>query len=279
MEEIGAFFKELWAKIAEFAMSSGLRLLGALVVLIIGVKLIKFIAKKVKKSKGLQKLQKTAQMLVLHAIKIALYAILIVTICSIMQIPMASVVGVITSCALAVGLALQGALSNLAGGFMILVFKPFIVDDYIDNGTVAGSVVDIGVFYTTLKTPDNKKVVIPNGTLANGVVTNFSHHPTRRVELKFSVAYSSDIDKVREVILTAAKADERVLDDPEPVVFLAEHADSALIFSMRVWVNTADYWGVYFGLNEQVKRDFDKAGITIPFPQLDVHFDKEKSPE
>lgn len=268
------FFKELWAKIAEFAMSSGLRLLGSLIVLIVGVKLIKFVIKKVKKSKGLQKLQKTAQMLVIHALRIVLYAILIVTICSIMQIPMASVVGVITSCALAVGLALQGALSNLAGGFMILVFKPFMVDDYIDNGSNAGTVVDISAFYTTLVTPDNKKVVIPNGTLANGSVTNFSRYPTRRVELKFGVAYSSDIDKVREVILSCASANEKVLPDPAPVVYLAEQADSAIIFSLRVWVNNADYWTVFFGLNEAVKRAFDENGISIPFPQLDVHMDK-----
>ena len=276
MEE---FLKNLWAKIAEFATTAGLRLLGALVVLIIGVKLIKFVVKKIKKSKGLAKMQKTAAMLVVDAIKIALYALLIITICAILQIPMASVVGVITSCALAVGLALQGALSNLAGGFMILVFKPFLVDDYIDNGSIAGTVVDIGIFYTTLKTPDNKKVTVPNGTLANGSITNFSAHDTRRVDFKFGVAYSSDIDKVREVLLSCAKSHQLVLEDPAPVVFLAEHADSALIFFLRVWSKKEDYWTVFFELTEEVKREFDKNGIQIPFPQLDVHFDKpeEKS--
>lgn len=273
MEE---FFKELWAKLAEFATTYGLRLIASVVVLIIGSKLIKFIMKKLAKSKAVAKLQKTAQNIVIHLVKIALYALLIITICSIMQIPMASVVGVITSCALAVGLALQGSLSNLAGGFMILVFKPFEVDDYIENGSYSGTVVDIGVFYTTLKTPDNKKVVIPNGSLSNGTIVNYSTHDTRRIELKFGVAYSSDIDKVRSVILEAASADERVLKEPAPVVYLAEQADSALIFSMRVWVNKGDYWDVYFALNEQIKRDFDNAGISIPFPQLDVHFDKEE---
>lgn len=271
MEE---FFKNLWAQIAEFATTAGLRLLGALAVLVIGVKLIKFVVKKVKKAKGLEKMQKTAAMLVVDAVKIALYALLIVTICAIMQIPMASVVGVITSCALAVGLALQGALSNLAGGFMILVFKPFLVDDYIDDGTHSGTVVDIGIFYTTLKTPDNKKITIPNGTLANGAVTNFSAHETRRIELKFGVAYSSDIDKVKDVIITTAKSHELVLEDPTPVVYLAEHADSALIFSLRVWVKKENYWTVFFDLTEATKKEFDKNGIEIPFPQLDVHFDK-----
>ena len=276
MEE---FLKNLWAKIAEFATTAGLRLLGALVVLIIGVKLIKFIVKKIKKSKGLEKMQKTAAMLVVDAIKIALYALLTVTICAILQIPMASVVGVITSCALAVGLALQGALSNLAGGFMILVFKPFQVDDFIDNGAIAGTVVDIGIFYTTLKTPDNKKVTIPNGALANGSVTNFSAHDTRRVDFRFGVAYSSDIDKVRSIILETVKAHELVLEDPEPVVYLAEHAESALVFTTRVWAKKENYWTVFFDLNEAVKKAFDKNGIQIPFPQLDVHFDKaeEKS--
>ena len=271
MEE---FLKGLWTKLAEFATSYGLRLLAAVVVLIIGVKLIKFIVKKIKKSKGIAKLQKTAQMIVTHAVKIGLYALLIVTLCSIMQIPMASVVGVITSCALAVGLALQGALSNLAGGFMILIFKPFMVDDYIDNGANAGTVVDISAFYTTLVTPDNKKVVIPNGTLANGSVTNFSCHPTRRVELKFNTSYSSDIDKVRSVIIATAEADEKVLNDPAPIVYLAEQAESSLIFSLRVWVNKEDYWSVFFGLNEAVKKAFDENGIHIPYPQLDVHMDK-----
>lgn len=271
MEE---FLKNLWAKIAEFATTAGIRLLGALVVLIIGVKLIKFVVKRIKKAKALEKMQKTAAMLVVDAIKIALYALLIVTICAILQIPMASIVGVVTSCALAVGLALQGALSNLAGGFMILVFKPFQVDDYIDNGAVAGTVVDIGIFYTTLTTPDNKKVTIPNGALANGSVTNFSAHDTRRVEVKFGVSYSSDIDKVRSVVTECASSHEKVLEDPSPVVYLVEHAESALIFSLRVWAKKEDYWTVLFDLTENIKKAFDKNGIQIPFPQLDVHFDK-----
>lgn len=268
------FFKELWTKIVAFATTYGLRLIAAIVVLIIGVKLIKFVVKKTKSSKGMAKLQKTAQMLIIHALRIVLYAILVVILCSIMDIPMASVVGVVTSCALAVGLALQGALSNLAGGFMILVFKPFMIDDYIDNGANAGTVVDISAFYTTLITPDNKKVVIPNGTLANGSVTNFSRYPTRRVELKFGVAYSSDIDKVRAVILACSKAHDKVLADPAPVVYLAEQADSALIFSLRVWAKKEDYWTVFFELNEAVKKAFDRNDISIPFPQLDVHMDK-----
>ncbi|MBO4353600.1 MAG: mechanosensitive ion channel [Clostridia bacterium] len=268
------FLKEMWTKISEFAVTYGFRLIASLVVLIIGSKLIKFVVKRVKKSKGLEKMQKTAQVIVVNSLKIFLYAILIVTICSILDIPMASIVGVITSCALAVGLALQGALSNLAGGFMILIFKPFLVDDYIDAGSCAGTVVDIGAFYTTLKTPDNKKVVIPNGALANGVVTNFSRHPTRRVDLKFNVAYSSNIDKVREVILGCANSHDLVLKDPAPVVYLTEQADSALVFSLRAWANNSDYWTVFFELNEAVKRAFDATGIKIPFPQLDVHMDK-----
>jgi len=268
------FLSTLWSKLAEFATTYGLRLLGALVVLFIGTKIVKFVVKRMKKSKRLEKLQKTAQSVIMHAVKIALYALLIVIVCSIMEIPMASVVGVVTSCALAVGLALQGSLSNLAGGFMILIFRPFEVDDYIESGSYSGTVTDVGVFYTTLKTPDNKKIVIPNGTLSNGSIVNYSTHDTRRVDFSFGVAYASDIDLVRKVLLNVAESNELVLNDPAPVVYLLEQADSALFFSLRVWVKKSDYWSVFFDINEKVKKAFDKSGIEIPFPQLDVHLDK-----
>ncbi len=268
------FLSTLWSKLAEFATTYGFRLLAALVVLFVGTKLIKLVMRRISKSKQLAKLQKTAQNITTHAVKIALYALLIITVCSIMEIPMASIVGIVTSCALAIGLALQGSLANLAGGFMILLFKPFEVDDYIDNGSYSGTVVDIGVFYTTLKTPDNKKVVIPNGALSNGSIVNFSTHDTRRVDFSFGVAYASDIDLVRKVLLSVAESNDLVLKDPAPVVYLLEQADSALIFSLRVWVNKNDYWSVFFDINERAKKEFDKSGIEIPFPQLDVHLDK-----
>ncbi|MBQ8003091.1 MAG: mechanosensitive ion channel, partial [Clostridia bacterium] len=186
-------------------------------------------------------------------------------------VPLTSVVTVIASCGVAVGLALQGGLSNLAGGIIIIILKPFKVGDYIIEGGVEGTVEAIGIFYTTLLTPDNKRVIIPNGSLMNSTVTAVNQLDTRRVDFKFSVSYSSDIDKVRKVIAYVAENTDKVLLDKGVDIFLSNHGESSIDFSVRVWSKTEDYWTVYFSINENVKKAFDKACIEIPFPQMDVH--------
>ena len=265
------FLETLLASIGEFVASFGFRLLGAILVLVIGIFLIKWICNLVVKSNGMQKSPKNAQTLVKNIVKIALYIVLLFTVAMIIGVPAASLVAVIGSAGLAIGLALQGGLTNIAGGIIILCFKPFEIGDFIETSSYTGTVVDIGLLYTTINTPDNKRVVIPNGTVSNASVVDYSAYETRRLDLELSVAYDSDIDMVKETLLSLANAHELVLKDPAPFVRLGTHGDSALIFKLRVWVKNEDYWTVNFDLLEASKKVFDKRGIEIPFPQLDVH--------
>jgi small conductance mechanosensitive channel len=176
---------------------------------------------------------------------------------------------------LAVGLALQGSLSNFAGGVLVLMFRPYKVGDFIDAQGVMGTVHEIQIFNTILKTPDNKVIIVPNGSISNGIITNFSMEATRRVDFVFGIGYSDDIGKAKSVIEGLIKADERALADPEPQIVVSELADSSVNITTRVWVNAADYWGLFFDLTEKVKLAFDQEGISIPFPQRDLHVFQE----
>lgn len=265
------FLETLLANIGAFVASFGFRLLGAILVLVVGIFLIKWVCNFVAKAKGMQKSPKNAQILVKNIVKITLYIVLLFTVAMIIGVPAASLVAVIGSAGLAIGLALQGGLTNIAGGIIILCFKPFEIGDFVETSSYSGTVVDIGLIYTTINTPDNKRVVIPNGTVSNASVVDYSAYETRRLDLELSVAYDSDIDMVKETLLSLANAHELVLKDPAPFVRLGTHGDSALIFKLRVWVKSADYWTVNFDLLEASKKVFDKRGIEIPFPQLDVH--------
>lgn len=202
--------------------------------------------------------------------------ILFIIVISILGVPTTSFVAILGAAGLAVGLALQGSLSNFAGGVLILAFKPFKIGDFIDNGNNAGTVIKIDILHTTLKTPDNKIIIVPNGGLANGSITNFSREATRRVDFSVGIAYEADIKKAREVILSVLKNDERILKDPEPVVKLVNLGDSSLDLSARAWVNAADFWNVYFEDLEAIKEALDQANISIPFPQRDVHIISQK---
>ena len=182
-----------------------------------------------------------------------------------------SFVAVLGAAGLAIGLALQGSLANFAAGFLLLIFKPFKKDDFIEGAGVAGIVQEIQVFTTILKTPDNKLIIIPNGKLMGDNIINYSATGTRRVEIIAGVSYSDDLDKVRAALEKVIAQDDRILDDPASTIAVKELGDSSVNFVVRVWVKTSDYWDVYFGLTEQVKRHFDAAKISIPFPQRDVH--------
>jgi small conductance mechanosensitive channel len=182
-----------------------------------------------------------------------------------------SFVAVIGAAGLAVGLALQGSLANFAAGFLLIVFRPFKQGDYIEGGGTAGIVDEIQLFTTLLKTPDNKKVIIPNAKLSGDNVINYSAMATRRLDLVFGVSYTSDIPKVRSVLLKVAAADPRILTDPAPMVAIKELGDSSVNFLLRVWMKTGDFWGVNFDTIEKVKMAFDSERISIPFPQRDVH--------
>ena len=270
---------ELWNKIVNFLTSAStimavLKIILAILVIALGCKLAGKLTKKIMNSRGMQRLSKTVQTFLGHVIRILLYVTVIIIAAVILGVDLSAFSAVIASVGLTIGLALQGGLSNIAGGVMIVGFKPFEVGDFIETSAVSGTVTDIGIFYTTVTTPDNKRVVIPNGTVSNSIVTNYSSNDTRRLDLVFSISYSTDIDVAKKVLYACAKADERVLSDPAPAVIITEHSDSAVKISLRVWVRTEDYWDVNFDMMEQVKRSFDQFGVDIPFKQLDVHIAK-----
>ncbi len=260
----------------ELLTSLGLKILSAIVILFVGSKLIKFIKKWIKKSPKLEKIDKGVRTFLSSFAGISLYIFLFITIAMILGIPTTSFITALASCGVAIGLALQGALSNLAGGIMILIFKPFKVGDYITTSAVSGTVSNITIMYTVLTTPDNKVITIPNGTLTNTVVENYSAVENRRVDLTFTTAYECDVDKVKGVLLDAVRGHEKVLSDPEPFARLTKHGESSLEYTVRAWCKTEDYWDVNFDLIEKVKMEFDKNGIAIPYPQMDVHIDNVK---
>ena len=274
MEE---FLTNLWGALSNFAVSYGFKILGTLILLLVGPLCIGWVVRIIKRSKKFAKLDANTQTLIVDIVKVALYVLLVGIIAINLGVEGTAIAAVITSCGLAIGLALQGSLSNFAGGIMILVFKPFRIGDFIEANGQSGTVKDIGIFYTVLHTPDNKVVTMPNGSLSNAVVVDYSVNDIRRVDLKLSVAYSTDINFVKDTLLELAAAHELVIhDDPAhaPFVRLGEHADSALVFNFRVWVKASDYWATYFDLLELSKQVFDARGISIPFPQIDVHMDK-----
>lgn len=187
-----------------------------------------------------------------------------------------SLIALLGAAGLAIGLSLQSSLSNFAAGVMLIVFRPFTKGDFVEVGGTSGSVDNISIFTTTLTTPDNKEVIVPNGSVIGNNITNYSARPTRRVDMVFGIGYGDDIKKAKELLEQIVAADERVLAEPAPVVALGELADSSVNFLVRPWVNAADYWGVMWDTTEAVKLKFDEAGISIPYPQMDVHFDKSE---
>lgn len=263
---------EKWFKnLGEQAFYLLVRILLALLLLFIGSKLIQFVLKRFKKSKLYQRMDSGLATFMMSALKVTLYILLVLILMGVLGIETTSFLALFTSGGVAVALAFQGAVSNLAGGVMILLFHPFRVGDYIETSEIAGTVKEVNVLYTVIVTPDNKRVTVPNGTLTNTAITDYSAESTRRVDIVFSAAYSADIDKVKSVILETANAHEKVLREPAPQARLKAQNASSLDFQLRVWCAPEDYWDVFYDLNEGVKKAFDKNGIEIPFPQVDVH--------
>lgn len=265
------FLNNLWATLASLGTSFGLKLLGAILILVIGLKVSKWAVKVWTKSKGYQKLDTTVAHFLANALKAVLYTIVIMSAVITIGVPAASLITILGSAGVAVGLALQGSLSNLAGSIMIMIFRPFKIGDFIDGNGVSGTVEDITMFYTIIKTGDNKVVTVPNGALSNGNITNYSKKDIRRVDLTASVAYGTDIDKVKTLLMKLAEENDLVLKDPAPFVALSQHGASSVDFVLRVWVNSGDYWTVNFGMMEKIYNEFNANGIEIPFPQMDVH--------
>lgn len=266
--------KEIFDFFAPIAVSIAGKLVGAILILTIGFSIAKMIVKFFTRSKLFGKLDPGVGSFIKSFLSIAVKIIVLITVAAVVGIPMASFITILGSVAVAVGLALQGSLSNIAGGLLILLNKPFVVGDFISVNGFDGSVTDIGLFYTKLSTTDNRKVVLPNSVVSSNALVNVTEQKTRRVDMDITVDYGSDVEKVKSILLNLANNHSLVLKDPAPMARLSAHGDSALVFVYRVWCNKENYWDVRFDLLESVKAEFDKEGISIPFPQLDVHLDK-----
>lgn len=251
-----------------------LNILFSLLIMIIGLKVNKILIKLLEKGMTFKKIEKSVQLFIKSFISITFKVVLLIIVLNIIGVPMASIVTILGSVGLALGLALQGGLSNIAGGIIILVFKPFKIGDYIKVNLEEGTVTNITIFHTTLTTIDNKLVVMPNGNLANSVLTNYTANDKRRIDLNFSVDYKTNLDKVKKVLLQIAEKNELILKDEEVVVKLSDYTDSSLIIVMKVWVKTENYWTVNYDIKEEVKKVFEKEKISIPFPQMDIHVKK-----
>ncbi len=263
--------QNILAIVWQFLTSFGIKLLGALLILIIGLKCVSWISKWIRTSKKLDKLDVNLRSFLGSFAKIALYIVLTITVAMILGVPATSFITILASCGVAIGLALQGSLSNFAGGLMILFFKPFKVGDFVETAGETGTVVDISVVYTQLLTLDNKRVTIPNGSITNAVIKNYSAEELRRVDLTFVVGSDSDDAKVKGIIGGVIEAHPQALQDPEPFVRISERAGNLLTYTVRIWCKNEDYWTVYFDVIETVKAEFDKNGITIPCQKMDVN--------
>ncbi len=270
-------FETLLNTLLELAATVGLKILYAALVLFVGLKVVKLLKKRLPEFTPMKRLDAGLRSFLSSTVSILLYALLFISVAMIMGIPTTSFIAALASCMAAIGLAMQGSLSNFAGGLMILMFKPFRVGDYISvpDMNVAGTVREITVVYTVLRTFDNIEVTVPNGALSNSVVQDMSIAETRRVDLTFRVEHSVSLDTVERVIAEVLAADARVLPDPEPAVVVTDITDSAVIYGVRIWCPGTEYWPTKFALNRAVKLAFDRAGITVPHQQVDVHIDKE----
>lgn len=250
------------------------KLLGAIFLWIVGTYIIKFVLSLTIKLLNKRKSDSSLTSFLKSLIGISLKTLLIISTLSMLGIEMTSFVAILGAAGLAVGMALSGMLQNLAGGVIILLFKPFKVGDLVEAQGQTGTVKEIQIFNTILTTPDNKTIIVPNGGLSTSTMTNYSSQDRRRVDWTFGIAYGDDIDHAKQVLKNLCNADPRILKDPEAFIALSELADSSVNLVVRVWVNTPDYWGVFFDMNENVYRTFNKEGINIPFPQVDVHIQK-----
>ena len=246
-------------------------ILIAFIVLVVGLKLISILNKVLKKHHKIERLDPIVKSFTISGITICLKILLVVGVISIVGFPTTSLITIIGSCGVTIGLALQGGLSNLAGGIIILLFKPFKEGDYIESNGKEGKVKNINIFYTTITTYDNKNIELPNGTLSNSNITNYTANPERRLDLEFEVDYNTKIDKVKKVIKEVIDNEELILKDEPVTIRLIKHGSSSLVFAVNVWTKTENYYDVLFNLEENIKETFDKNKIEVPYSQLDVH--------
>lgn len=262
-------------KVLDIIIQYGPRLVGAILVLIIGSWVIKVLTKAIMNALDKRSIDESLKPFLKGLINTLLKVLLVVTFLGTMGIEMTSFIAVLGAIGLAIGMALTGTLQNFAGGVIILLFKPFKVGDYIKAQGHGGTVNQIQIFNTILKTPDNVTIVIPNGELSNSSLTNYSQEEKRRVDWTFGIGYGDNASKAESVIKQLCNNDDRILKDPSVFVALSGLGDSSVNFVVRAWVKAEDYWGVHFDMNKKVYETFEKEGLSIPFPQMDVHVHQE----
>lgn len=262
------YLEKLWDLVLEFSPM----IITALVILIVGLIIIRLITRMAKKVMRKRGLDETLQNFLSNLVGWILKILLFVTVIAKLGVATTSFAAILAAAGLAIGLALQGSLSNFAGGVLIMIFKPFKIGDLIEGQGELGVVKEIEIFTTKLLTPTNKEVIIPNGALSNGNIINYSSEGILRVDLTIGVSYDADIKQTKMVLMEVLKSNPKVLQDPEPTVNVSELADSSVNFAVRPWSTVADYWDVYFGITEACKEALDKAGIEIPYPhQVEIH--------
>ena len=266
--------KSLLNSVLNWALTTGAKLLLSLVILFFTFKLINFISRKIERSTERHTADKTITRTLVYIFRIAAKIIVVICLVGYVGIDTGGITALIASLGVGIGLAVNGALSNLAGGVLILLTRPFRIDDFIEAEGYSGTVEEIHITNTRLRTPDNKILFIPNGSLSNGTIVNYSLQSKRRVDLIFSISFKSDFKKAQQIINEICSVHSLILSDPAPLVRMSEHASSSLLITTRAWTKTDDYWTVKFDLLEQVKERFDAEGIEIPYNQVDVHIKK-----
>jgi small conductance mechanosensitive channel len=274
MLKLESIFGIPYSEIQEYILATGLKLVIAIAILIIGFWLAKIVSRMIEKLMTSNSMDAGLTSFLSSLASSLLKVLVFITAITQMGIEMTSFVALLGAAGLAIGMAFSGTLSNFAGGVMILVFKPFKVGDMILAQGEQGVVKEILIFNTYMNTPDNKVVILPNGSLANGVITNFTKQETRRVDFVFGIAYGDDLKKAKEVLTSFINDDERILKDPAPFVGVATLGDSSVNIAVKVWSKVEDYWPIFFAMNERVYEEFGDHGLNIPFPQMDLHIQK-----
>lgn len=259
----------------DMSIDLSIKLATALAIFLVGKFIIRLVVGAIRKVMRKQDVDKTLETFICNLVRVVLLVVVIIAAIGALGVETTSFIAIFGAAGLAVGLALQGSLSNFASGVLIVLFRPYKVGDFIEAAGIAGVVEQVQILTTVLKTGDNKQIIVPNSQIMDSIITNYSANDTRRIDMVIGVSYDDDLDKVRRTLEELVANEERILDDPAPKIAVSELADSSVNFVLRPWVQSVDYWNVTFDLTEAIKKRFDKEGISFPFPQRDVHLYKQ----
>jgi small conductance mechanosensitive channel len=271
LPDLGFSWEEILATLQTTGVDLAFNVVKAILIFYIGKFVVGIIVRTIRKIMAKRDIEDTLENFVLSLLRMVLMLFVIIATVGALGMQTTSFIAVLGAAGLAIGLALQGSLSNFASGVLIVLFKPYRVGDFVEAAGIAGTVEQVEILTTIFKTGDNKKVIVPNGQVMGSIITNYSANPMRRVDMVIGVSYEDDLDKVRATLEQLVTADDRILDDPAHTIAVSELGDSSVNFIVRPWVRTEDYWGVMFDLTEAIKKRFDEEGISFPFPQQDVH--------